>query len=110
MKERERVALVLAAGKGTRMKSERPKVAHEVAGRAMIAWSVTTALEAGVDRVLVVLGHGRDEIEAILRATFDDRVETVLQAEQRGTGHAVKVALDALPVGTRTLGQGYIDH
>jgi bifunctional UDP-N-acetylglucosamine pyrophosphorylase/glucosamine-1-phosphate N-acetyltransferase len=67
MSRRERVALVLAAGKGTRMKSDRSKVAHEVAGKPMIAWSVETALEAGADRVVVVVGHGREEVEAILR-------------------------------------------
>lgn len=89
-------AVVLAAGKGTRMKSATPKVLHSVAGRPMIHYSVRAALEAGAERVVVVVGHGREAVEAYLRAAFGDRVETVVQEEQRGTGHAVLVALPAL--------------
>ncbi|MCB9597179.1 MAG: bifunctional UDP-N-acetylglucosamine diphosphorylase/glucosamine-1-phosphate N-acetyltransferase GlmU [Sandaracinaceae bacterium] len=87
-------AVILAAGQGTRMKSAQPKVLHAIAGRPMVAWPVAAALEAGAERVVVVLGHGKEQVEAALVAS--DRVETALQAEQRGTGHAVQCALPAL--------------
>lgn len=93
---RARSAVVLAAGKGTRMKSARPKVLHAIAGRPMIHYPVRAALEAGADHVVVVVGHGREEVEAYLRGAFGDRVEIAVQAEQRGTGHAVLMALPAL--------------
>jgi bifunctional UDP-N-acetylglucosamine pyrophosphorylase/glucosamine-1-phosphate N-acetyltransferase len=89
-------AVVLAAGKGTRMKSATPKVLHSIAGRPMIHYPVRAALEAGADRVVVVVGHGRERVEPYLRDTFGDRVELVVQDEQRGTGHAVLVALPAI--------------
>jgi bifunctional UDP-N-acetylglucosamine pyrophosphorylase/glucosamine-1-phosphate N-acetyltransferase len=89
-------AVVLAAGKGTRMKSALPKVLHPLAGRPMVYWSVRAALDAGAERVVVVIGHGRDQVEGYLKATFGDRIETVVQEQQRGTGHAVLMALPAL--------------
>ncbi len=91
--ERRRVAVVLAAGKGTRMRSERPKVVHRVGGRPMLAWVVDTARRAGCDEVLVVVGHGADEVRAELA---DPGVTWVLQAEQRGTGHALAQAAPQL--------------
>ncbi len=78
------------------MKSDRPKVLHEVAGRPMVDWPVQAALDAGAERVVVVVGHGREEVEAALAARFDARVETAVQAEQKGTGHAARCALPAL--------------
>ncbi|MEO7096359.1 MAG: bifunctional UDP-N-acetylglucosamine diphosphorylase/glucosamine-1-phosphate N-acetyltransferase GlmU, partial [Polyangiales bacterium] len=92
-------AVVLAAGKGTRMKSATPKVLHSIAGRPMIHYPVRAALEAGADRVVVVVGHGRDRVEPYLRETFGDRVELVVQEEQKGTGHAVLMALPAIGQG-----------
>ncbi len=89
-------ALILAAGRGTRMKSDLPKVLHSIAGRPMVCWPVSAALEAGAERVVVILGHGKEEVEAALEAEFGDRVETALQAEQRGTGHAVQCALPTI--------------
>jgi bifunctional UDP-N-acetylglucosamine pyrophosphorylase/glucosamine-1-phosphate N-acetyltransferase len=88
-------AIILAAGEGTRMKSDRPKVLHEIAGRALVTWVVDAAIEAGATRCLVVVGHGRDAVEDELRARFGDEVEMVLQPEQRGTGDAVRCAIDA---------------
>jgi len=83
-------AIVLAAGKGTRMKSARPKVLHELCGRSML-WYVLNALgEAGIDQTLVVTN---DEIDESVRASG---VRTIVQREQLGTGHAVKIALDVL--------------
>jgi len=88
-------AIILAAGEGTRMKSKRPKVLHEIAGRALVCWVVEAALDAGASRCLVVVGHGRDDVERVLSTRFGERVEMVLQAEQRGTGDAVRCAIEA---------------
>jgi bifunctional UDP-N-acetylglucosamine pyrophosphorylase/glucosamine-1-phosphate N-acetyltransferase len=85
------IALILAAGEGTRMKSARPKVAHEVLGKAMVNWVVDAARDAGCERVMVVTGHGAETVEAAL-----DGVESVRQVEQLGTGHAVMCARDTL--------------
>jgi bifunctional UDP-N-acetylglucosamine pyrophosphorylase/glucosamine-1-phosphate N-acetyltransferase len=87
-------AIILAAGEGTRMKSSRPKVLHDVAGRTLVAWVVRAALEAGAARCVVVVGHARSEVEEELRVQFGKRVETVLQPQRRGTGDAVRCALD----------------
>src|SRR5690606_32232044 len=79
-------AIVLAAGQGTRMKSKRPKVLHEVAGRPMVRLVIDAVRRAGVERVIVVVGHGADDVRA---AVADMNVEFVVQAQQLGTGHAV---------------------
>jgi bifunctional UDP-N-acetylglucosamine pyrophosphorylase/glucosamine-1-phosphate N-acetyltransferase len=77
------------------MKSSRPKVLHEIAGRALVSWVVQTALDAGANRCLVVVGHGRDDVEGKLVSQFGERVEMVLQPERRGTGDAVRCAMEA---------------
>lgn len=77
------------------MKSTQPKVLHEIAGRALLSWVVQAALEAGASRCLVVVGHGRDDVERVLVNRFGKRVELVLQPEQRGTGDAVRCAMEA---------------
>lgn len=88
------VAIVLAAGKGTRMKSELPKVLVPVCGRSMI-WFVLDALrEAGVTRILVVVGYRSELVRQELAGV--PGVEFVEQAEQLGTGHAVMVCREAL--------------
>ena len=89
------IVLVLAAGKGTRMQSRRAKVLHEVAGRPLVIWAVEAALAASPD-VAVVVGYQREAVAAVLSGRYGDRVKTVVQAEQRGTGHAVQSALPAL--------------
>ena len=89
-------AIVLAAGQGTRMKSALPKVLHPVAGLPMVAWVVRAALASGASRVVVVVGHGREQVEAELRARFGSEVETAVQSEQRGTGHAVMCGMEPL--------------
>jgi bifunctional UDP-N-acetylglucosamine pyrophosphorylase/glucosamine-1-phosphate N-acetyltransferase len=88
-------AIILAAGEGTRMKSKRPKVLHEIAGRALVSWVVQTALDAGAARCLVVVGAGRDDVERELLSRFGERVEMVLQPERRGTGDAVRCAIES---------------
>jgi bifunctional UDP-N-acetylglucosamine pyrophosphorylase/glucosamine-1-phosphate N-acetyltransferase len=83
-------AVVLAAGKGTRMKSARPKVLHEICGRPMI-WYVLQALrDAGIDDIVLVTNDELDPHAAAFGVTG------VVQGEQLGTGHAVRVALDAM--------------
>jgi bifunctional UDP-N-acetylglucosamine pyrophosphorylase / glucosamine-1-phosphate N-acetyltransferase len=86
---RPRVAVVLAAGKGTRMRSDLPKVLHRAAGRPLLDWVLAAARAAGCGRLLAVVGHGAERV----REEVDGRgVEWVLQAEQRGTGHALAQA------------------
>ncbi len=86
------VAVVLAAGKGTRMKSRYPKVLHQVAGRPMLHYVLDAVSEAGAATTVVVAGYGYDAV----RAAVGDAVEVVLQEEQRGTAHAVMQAREAL--------------
>jgi len=85
---RERVAVVLAAGKGKRMASDLPKVLHPAAGRPLLAWVLQAARASGCGRILVVVGHGADEVRAAF-AGDDADLTWVLQTEQRGTGHAL---------------------
>lgn len=93
-------AVVLAAGKGTRMKSRRPKVLHEIAGKPLVSWSIDAVRGAGCSDVVVVVGHGAEDVVNVLSRRHDGMpraVRTVLQAEQNGTGHAVMMALPTLP-------------
>jgi bifunctional UDP-N-acetylglucosamine pyrophosphorylase/glucosamine-1-phosphate N-acetyltransferase len=89
------VAVVLAAGQGTRMKSDLPKVLHPVAGRPMVCWPIAAARAAGAEEVVVVVGHGRDAVMKAIEAR-DPKVRAAVQEEQKGTGHAVQCALPAL--------------
>ncbi|MBC7373025.1 MAG: bifunctional UDP-N-acetylglucosamine diphosphorylase/glucosamine-1-phosphate N-acetyltransferase GlmU, partial [Frankiales bacterium] len=89
--------VVLAAGEGTRMNSRRtPKVLHELLGRTMLGHVV--AADRGLDpqHLVVVVGHAREQVAQHL-AALDPGVTTVVQEQQLGTGHALQVALDALP-------------
>ena len=88
--------IILAAGKGSRMKSNIPKVLHPVAGEPMLHRVIKTAAQLAPKEMHLVLGHGIDQIEASLSA-LDGPLNTVLQAEQLGTGHAVKIALAHVP-------------
>ncbi len=81
-----RVAAILAAGKGTRMKSDLPKVLHPVGGRPMLSWVLDAARSGGCDRILVIVGHGAEQVRASLDAPD---VVFVEQREQLGTGHAL---------------------
>jgi len=87
-------ALVLAAGMGKRMNSDLAKVLHPMAARPLLAYVLQTLDQLGVGRRLVVIGHQRERV----RAAFADRddIEWVVQAEQRGTGHACQMAEPAL--------------
>ncbi|CAN5462917.1 hypothetical protein BH10PLA1_BH10PLA1_10430 [soil metagenome] len=81
-------AIILAAGKSTRMKSKRPKPLHEICGRPMLSYVLEACYGAGCKKVLVVIGHGKDEI--IAQFGDDKRITWVEQTEQLGTGHAAR--------------------
>ena len=82
-------AIILAAGKSTRMKSQRVKVLHEICGRPMLAYVLDAARQAGVQRIVVVVGHDR---ESVMREFADQSdIVWVHQSEQKGTGHAVQM-------------------
>lgn len=87
-------AIIMAAGKGTRMNSDLPKVCHPVGGRAMVCAVVDACLEAGCGRVVVVVGYKGELVREAL-AGYGERVEYAVQAEQLGTGHAVMAARGA---------------
>jgi len=89
-------AVVLCAGRGERMKSKKTKMLHEVCGRPLCAWSVEAASEVATDKVVVVLGHQAAEVRAALEERFSGRLTYVVQTEQKGTGHALQVALTEL--------------
>ena len=86
-------AVILAAGQGTRMKSVTPKVMHAIAGRPLVHYPVRAALDAGCGEVVVVVGHGRGDVETYLKRVFGDRVRTAVQEHQRGTGDAARAGL-----------------
>jgi bifunctional UDP-N-acetylglucosamine pyrophosphorylase/glucosamine-1-phosphate N-acetyltransferase len=80
-------AVILAAGQGTRMKSDLPKVLHTIDERPMVSYVVDTVRRAGIERVLVVVGYQADRVRSALGQS--EGLEFVLQEEQLGTGHAV---------------------
>ncbi|WP_255355148.1 bifunctional UDP-N-acetylglucosamine diphosphorylase/glucosamine-1-phosphate N-acetyltransferase GlmU [Aeromicrobium sp. Root472D3] len=88
-------AIVLAAGAGTRMRSQRAKVLHEIAGRSMLGHALAAVAGAGVHTTVAVVGHDRDQVSAAI-AEHDPTIVLAVQHEQNGTGHAVRVALEAL--------------
>jgi bifunctional UDP-N-acetylglucosamine pyrophosphorylase / glucosamine-1-phosphate N-acetyltransferase len=92
--------VILAAGKGTRMRSDLPKVLHKLAGKPLLGHVVDTAHELSAAQICVVYGFGGD---AVPQAMADDKLTFVLQAEQHGTGHAVKQALPQLADDSVTL-------
>jgi len=94
---RSKAVVIMAAGLGTRMRSSTVKVLHPVAGRPMIHYPVETALALGAERIVLVLGHQRDRVEAYVRGAFPDApIHVAVQAEQLGTAHAVMCARQAL--------------
>ncbi len=87
-------AVILAAGKSTRMKSELPKVLHPILGRPMIDYVLDAARSAGCEKIVVIVGHKAEEVKAALSHHPD--VEFALQADQKGTGHAVMMSAENL--------------
>lgn len=93
MTDRPLAAIILAAGQGTRMKSELHKVLHPIAGKPMLHHLLDTVDSVGVERTVVVVGARREQIEA---SVADRNVDIAVQEDQLGTGHAVAQAHDAL--------------
>jgi bifunctional UDP-N-acetylglucosamine pyrophosphorylase / glucosamine-1-phosphate N-acetyltransferase len=93
-------AVVMAAGQGTRMRSALPKVLHPLLGRPMVGWVLEAARDAGCEAATVIVGHGREAVEAYVRGAFPPSpsftVRFAHQAQQLGTAHAVQQALPSL--------------
>ncbi|SNT19773.1 bifunctional UDP-N-acetylglucosamine pyrophosphorylase / Glucosamine-1-phosphate N-acetyltransferase [Asanoa hainanensis] len=97
-----RTVVILAAGEGKRMKSALSKMLHPLLGRTVVGHVLQAAAAVDAERTLVVVGHAADQVEAHL-AEVAPEATAVLQAEQHGTGHAVRIALDAVPDATGTV-------
>ncbi len=90
-------ALVLAAGKGTRMKSERPKVLHEILGKPVLGHVLDTLETVGATKIHVVIGSGAGQVRSYLkRRAGGPKIAVIFQREQKGTGHAVEMARPSL--------------
>ena len=97
---RPAAAIVLAAGEGTRMRSAVPKVLHPIAGRSLLGHAVHAVAALEPEHLVVVVGHGAEQVRDALTVLAGELARPVLVAEQEqrlGTGHAVRCALDALP-------------
>ncbi|MFH8286442.1 bifunctional UDP-N-acetylglucosamine diphosphorylase/glucosamine-1-phosphate N-acetyltransferase GlmU [Streptomyces antibioticus] len=92
---RPAAVVVLAAGEGTRMKSATPKVLHEICGRSLVGHVLAAARELEPEHLVVVVGHARELVAGHL-GEIDSEVRTAVQAEQNGTGHAVRMGLEEL--------------
>lgn len=90
-----RAAIILAAGKGTRMKSALPKVMHPVAGRAMVDWSIALAHDSGCERIIVVCSPGQTALQAHVEGALSPG-SVAIQDPPLGTGHAVLAAKEAM--------------
>ena len=86
--------VILAAGQGSRMKSDLPKVVHRLAGKPMLQHVVDTASQLDAEKIHIVIGHGA---EIVKQTIHDENINWCLQAEQLGTGHAVAQAIDEIP-------------
>ena len=85
-------AIILAAGAGTRMKSKKPKVAHEMLGKPLVNWVIDEARAAGIEELVAVVGHGREQVEPLV----EGKARIAVQREQRGTADAVATCRDEL--------------
>ena len=93
-------AIILAAGQGTRMKSSKAKVLHQILGRPMIAYLLDTLKQVGVNDIVVVVGHQAEAVQAALQ---EYELRFVVQEPQLGTGHAVQVGMVAVPAGVQAV-------
>src|SRR4030042_4481242 len=89
---REMSALILAACKGTRMKSQIPKVLHPLLGKPMVAYIAETCAKAGIKQIFLVIGHKADRVREVL----GDGYRYIEQTQQLGTGHALMLAAEHL--------------
>jgi bifunctional UDP-N-acetylglucosamine pyrophosphorylase / glucosamine-1-phosphate N-acetyltransferase len=92
--------VILAAGKGTRMRSDLPKVLHPIGGQPLLQHVVNTARQLGAGQLLTVIGHGAEQVE---QCVSGDDIKFVMQSEQLGTGHAVQQTLPYLRDDARVL-------
>ncbi len=96
LKESERnwcemfTSVILAAGMGTRMKSEMPKVIHKVCGKELVKWVIDASKKAGAEDVVAIIGHKAEMVKPVI----ENDAKIAIQAEQLGTGHAVMQAVD----------------
>ena len=93
---RPAAVVILAAGEGTRMRSDTTKMLHEICGRTLVGHVLTTARALVPEHLVVVVGHQRERVTEHI-AAIDPAARTALQAEQLGTGHAVRCGLDVIP-------------
>lgn len=107
MNQASPIAVILAAGKGTRMRSDLPKVLHPVGGRPMVHAVVSACMEAGCQRVILVVGYMQDLVRNTFMGTVGAGapVEFAVQEQQLGTGHAVQCCGDALKGAAAQAGQ-----
>jgi len=94
---RPAAVMILAAGEGRRMKSRTPKVLHPLCGRSMLGHALAASRELDPERIVVVVGHGRDEVSAEV-GRLAPQAQVVVQEQQLGTGHAVRMVTEALGV------------
>ena len=90
-------AIVLAAGFGKRMNSSTPKVLHPICGMPMLGHVLETVEELKPNQIIAVVGHGKERVTKYLNADFK-KVKTVVQKQQKGTGHAVQTALAEMKI------------
>ncbi|MBC3179409.1 bifunctional UDP-N-acetylglucosamine diphosphorylase/glucosamine-1-phosphate N-acetyltransferase GlmU [Corynebacterium lujinxingii] len=96
----ERAVVVLAAGAGTRMKSDRQKTLHEIGGRSLLSHSLHAAAGVAPTHLVAVVGHQRDQVSPAVEQIAEQmhvEIRQAIQEEQNGTGHAVQVGLSAIP-------------
>jgi len=92
--------IILAAGQGSRMKSDLPKVVHQLAGKPMLQHVIDTVSQLDAEKIHIVVGHGADIVKQTIH---DENINWCLQAEQLGTGHAVAQAIDEIPASAKVL-------
>ena len=89
-------AIILAAGKGTRMKSEKSKVLHEIFGKTLLGYVLDAVNKTGnIEKSYVIVGHQAEQVENFVKSNYDN-AQTVLQSPQLGTGHAVSMVCPML--------------
>lgn len=103
MPEQSAIAVVLAAGEGTRIRSNLPKVLHQVAGRPLLGHVLAALAPLGLERTIVVASKRVDEIEAVMSGRGFSGIEYVVQDPPRGTADALRVGLAGIPEGARVL-------
>lgn len=91
---RQMTAVILAAGQGTRMKSNKPKVLHEAMHKPLVQYVITAVHHADIEDICIVVGHGADEVK---KALGEEGYIYALQEQQLGTGHALMQAMPVLP-------------